>query len=137
MSYIEEKYIGLVSSRLDKFVKKSKTYNFRCLYCGDSQINRNKARGYLYTIKNSYNYKCHNCGKSCTFSTFLKDLDSTLHDEYVFEKFKSGGKSNLTLIPTEYKVYKEEPIKVNSGIQQTGVSIIQPYITIHSWVRTE
>jgi len=98
MSYIEEKYIGLVSFRLDKFIKKSKIYNFRCIYCGDSQKYKNKARGYLYSIKDTYNYKCHNCGKSSSFSSFLKDIDTNLYDEYVFEKFKSNGKRELTLV---------------------------------------
>lgn len=99
MSYIEDKFIGLVSVRLDKFTQKNKLYNFRCFYCGDSQKYKNKTRGYLYSIKDTYNYKCHNCGKSCSFSTFLKDLDTSLYDEYVFEKFKNGGRKELTLIP--------------------------------------
>lgn len=89
----------MISSRLDKFVKKSKVYNFRCIYCGDSQKFKNKARGYLYAIKDTYNFKCHNCGKSCGFSTFLKDLDSTLYDEYVFEKFKCGNLKENILTP--------------------------------------
>lgn len=97
MSYIEDKFIGLVSVRLDKFVKKNKLYNFRCPYCGDSQKYKNKTRGYLYSIQDTYNYKCHNCGKSCSFSTFLKDLDSSLYDEYVFEKFKNGERKDRTL----------------------------------------
>ena len=33
--------------------------------------------------------------------------------------------------------YTEEPIKVNAGVTVTGVDIIQPFITIHTWVRTE
>lgn len=33
--------------------------------------------------------------------------------------------------------YAEEPITVNAGQVTTGVSILQPFITIHSWVRTE
>lgn len=108
MSYIEDKFIGLISVRLDKFVKKNKLYNFRCFYCGDSQRYKNKTRGYLYPIKDTYNFKCHNCGKSSSFSTFLKDLDTTLYDEYVFEKFKNGGRKDLTLIP------KKEEIKTSN-----------------------
>lgn len=111
MSYIEEKYIGLLSSRMDKFVKKTKTYNFRCPYCGDSQNNKNKARGYLYKINDSYNYKCHNCGKSSGFTNFLKDLDSNLYDEYIFEKFKSGNKNQFVLIPTKNKISKPQSQK--------------------------
>lgn len=108
MSYIEDKYVGLISVRLDKFVKKNKIYNFRCLYCGDSQKYKNKARGYLYAIKDTYNFKCHNCGKSCSFPTLLKDLDSTLYDQYIFEKFKNGNVKELELIKPTVK--KEKPI---------------------------
>ena len=108
MSYIEDKYVGLISVRLDKFVKKNKIYNFRCLYCGDSQKYKNKARGYLYAIKDTYNFKCHNCGKSCSFPTLLKDLDSTLYDQYIFEKFKNGTVKELELIKPTVK--KEKPV---------------------------
>jgi len=84
MSLIDEKFISLVSSRLDKYkLVKAGLYNFRCPYCGDSQKHKNKARGYLYKVKNDYNFKCHNCGSSRTFTNFLKDFDSTLHDQYV------------------------------------------------------
>ena len=63
MNLIDSKYIGLVSSRLQKFKKvKSDLYNFRCPICGDSQRNKNKARGYIYPVKGNTNYKCHNCG---------------------------------------------------------------------------
>lgn len=33
--------------------------------------------------------------------------------------------------------YKEEPIRVNTGVTPTGVNVLQPYITAHVWVRTE
>ena len=63
MDYIDQKYIMMISSRLQKFKKiKSGLYNFRCNICGDSQKNRNKARGYLYQVKNNTNFKCHNQG---------------------------------------------------------------------------
>jgi hypothetical protein len=97
MSYIEDKYIGLFSARLNKFVKKNKVYNFRCPYCNDSQKYKNKARGYLYPVKDSYNFKCHNCAKSISFSNFLKDIDSSLYDNYVLEKFKGNGRRELKL----------------------------------------
>lgn len=97
MSYIEDKYIGLFSARLSKFVQKNKVYNFRCPYCNDSQRYKNKARGYLYPIKDNYNFKCHNCSKSTSFSNFLKDIDSSLYDNYILEKFKTNGRKELRL----------------------------------------
>jgi DNA-directed RNA polymerase subunit RPC12/RpoP len=106
MSYIESKYISLVSSRLDKFSQKSKdNYNFRCPYCGDSQKTKSKARGYLYSIRDTFNYKCHNCGKSISFKNFLKDIDSTLHDQFVIEKFKNSKEEIYKLKP---EIKKEE-----------------------------
>jgi hypothetical protein len=91
MDLIDSKYIGLISSRLQKFKKvKADLYNFRCCLCGDSQKNKSKTRGYLYTVKTNTNFKCHNCGASMSFNNFLKELDSTLHRQYTLEKFKEG-----------------------------------------------
>ena len=91
MDFVDSKYIGLVSSRLQKFKRvKADLYNFRCPLCGDSQRNKNKARGYIYSVKNNTNYKCHNCGISLSFNNFLKDIDSVLHKQYTLEKFKEG-----------------------------------------------
>jgi transcription elongation factor Elf1 len=102
MSFIDNKYIGLVSSRLQKFKQvKNNLYNFRCPYCGDSQKYKNKARGYIYQSKNDHNYKCHNCGVSRSFTNFLKDMDNVLYDQYVMERYKNGltGKNSNTPEP--------------------------------------
>ena len=91
MDLIDSKYIGLVSSRLQKFKRvKADLYNFRCPICGDSQKNKNKTRGYIYPVKNNTNFKCHNCGASSSFNNFLKEIDPTLHKQYTLEKFKEG-----------------------------------------------
>ena len=102
MNFVDQKYIGLVSSRLEKFKQvKTGLYNFRCIYCGDSQKNKNKTRGYIYGYKNDHNYKCHNCGVSKSFTNFLKDIDSSLYDQYVMERYKNGstGKGSNTPEP--------------------------------------
>jgi len=91
MDLIDSKYIGLVSSRLQKFKRvKADLYTFRCPICGDSQKNKNKTRGYIYPVKNNTNFKCHNCGVSLSFNNFLKQIDPTLHKQYTLEKFKEG-----------------------------------------------
>jgi len=111
MSLIDSKYIGLVSVRLQKFAKKKEgLYNFRCPYCGDSERHKNKARGYLYRLKNDHNFKCHNCGVSRTFTNFLKDVDPALHDQYVFERYKVGatGRGSNTPEPVEFKFEKPD-----------------------------
>ena len=110
MSYIDAKYISLVSSRLEKFKRvKTDLYNFRCPYCGDSKKYKNKARGYIYQSKNDHNYKCHNCGMSRSFTNFLKDIDVLLHDQYVMERYKNGitGKNSNTGNP-EFNFKKPE-----------------------------
>ena len=91
MDFIDVKYINLISSQLQKFKKvKPYLYNFRCPICGDSKKNKNKARAFLYRVKNNTNYKCHNCGLSVSFNSFLKQFDIETHKQYIFEKFKEG-----------------------------------------------
>ena len=99
MDLVDSKYIGLVSSRLLKFKRvKPNLYNFRCPVCGDSQKHQNKARGYLYGVKADVNFKCHNCGASMTFSNFLKEIDPTMHKQYVFERFKNNKTGRGTVV---------------------------------------
>ena len=91
MDLVDSKFIGLVSSRLQKFKRvKADLYNFRCPICGDSQKHKNKARGYFYQVKTNTNFKCHNCGASLSLNNFLKQIDSVLHKQYTMEKFKEG-----------------------------------------------
>jgi transcription elongation factor Elf1 len=102
MNFIDIKYINFISSQLQLFSKKkSDLYNFRCPYCGDSQKYKNKARGYLFKKKNDMVFKCHNCGVGRTFTNFLKDQNSMLHDQYVMERYKEGltGKGSQTANP--------------------------------------
>tara|TARA_R110002074_G_scaffold198137_1_gene365637 strand:- start:572 stop:1627 length:1056 start_codon:yes stop_codon:yes gene_type:complete len=90
-SFIDKKYINIVSARLDKFAwKKQNLANCRCPICGDSQKNRSKSRGYFYEKKGGYYYKCHNCGYGSTLYNFLKEVDPTLMKEYSMERYKSG-----------------------------------------------
>jgi len=91
MDLIDDKYINLLSSRVDKFAKKNQNlYNCRCPICGDSRKNKSRARGYFYSVKNNTNYKCHNCGINVSLNNFLKTFDSVLHQEYCLEKYSSG-----------------------------------------------
>jgi len=102
LSYLDDKYLGLISPRLEKFKKiRAGVYNFRCPYCGDSQKHKNKARGYIYQNKADYNFKCHNCGMTRSFTYFLKDRDQPLYDEYIMERYKEGltGKGTVTPEP--------------------------------------
>ena len=111
MDIIDSKYIGLISSRLQKFKRvKSNLYNFRCPICGDSQKHKNKARGYLYQIKTNTNFKCHNCGASLSFNNFLKQIDTTLHKQYTLEKFKEGHAGGRNFVVEEPKFNFTKPV---------------------------
>jgi len=99
MDLVDSKYIGVISSRLQKFKKvKADLYNFRCPICGDSQRNKSKTRGYLYAVKADMNFRCHNCGASMTLSNFIKTIDPVIHKQYVFERFKSNKTGRGTVV---------------------------------------
>ena len=121
MSYIDVKYIQMVSPRLTLFTKKkADLFNFRCPYCGDSQKRKNKARGYLFKIKNDFVYKCHNCGVGRTLSNFLRDQDTLLHDQYIMEKFKDGkftGKHSTVPKP-KFNFKTPDFVKTDTGLEK-------------------
>ena len=115
MDHVDSKFIGLVSSRLQKFKRvKADLYNFRCPICGDSKKNKSKTRGYLYAVKANTNFKCHNCGASMSLNNFLKQVDPAVHKQYVMEKFKEGHSSRISVI-TE-PVFKFEAPKFKQKI---------------------
>lgn len=89
--WIDQKYIGTISIRLDKFSRKGDyIYNFRCPICGDSQTNRNKARGYIFARKGGMFYKCHNCSVSLSLGNLIKHVDPALYKEYCLDRYKEG-----------------------------------------------
>lgn len=96
MDWIDQKYIGLISNRVERFKRVNNTlYNLRCPLCGDSKTNKFKARGYLMDkpVVGAL-YYCHNCHASISLGNFLKHIDSTLAEQYKREKFleKNGSK---------------------------------------------
>ena len=98
MSWLEQKYINLLSNRLPRFTKKGNDlWNFRCHICGDSQKNKFKARGYLFAQNGEYFYRCHNCSASLNFKQFLNSVDPAIADEFAKEKF--AEKSGLITAP--------------------------------------
>lgn len=95
--FVDKKFINLVSTQLENFKWKSdKLANCRCPICGDSQKNRNKARGFFYQKGNDYFYKCHNCGAGHSLYRFLEHVSPPLMREYGVERWKNGenGRSN-------------------------------------------
>ena len=131
MDIIDSKYIGLVSSRLQRFKRvKPNLFNFRCPICGDSQKHKNKARGYFYQVKTNTNFKCHNCGASSSLNNFLKQIDSTLHKQYTMEKFKEGFAGGRNFVVEEPKFEFKQPVfnKKLDLPKATEVNIAREYL---------
>jgi transcription elongation factor Elf1 len=104
---LDSKYVRLISSRLRNFKQKNDyLWNFSCPLCGDSKTNLTKARGYVFQKGNSLFYRCHNCGAGTNLSNLLKNVDPSLHDEYVMERYKSGE--------TNKSPYKAKVVKVDA-----------------------
>ena len=131
MDLVDSKYIGLVSSRLQKFKKvKNDLYNFRCPICGDSQKHKNKARGYFYVVKNNTNFKCHNCGASLSLNNFLKTIDTTLHKQYTLEKFKEGHTGKGFVVEAPKLEFKKPVFKKKLDLPKASENdIAKEYLT--------
>ncbi len=87
--FVDRKFLKLLSPKLNKFAqKKDDLFNFRCPFCGDSQKNLNKARGYVFRKSDSYFYKCQNCGVSHNMYNFINFIDENLSKEYILESLK-------------------------------------------------
>ena len=96
--------------------KGDNTLNHRCLYCGDSQKNRHKARAYHFTVDQSFVYKCHNCGKSTASTAFLKDHFPVVYREYIKEMLteKHGKKPTDSRRMPSANAFKFKPKVVDS-----------------------
>lgn len=92
MDWLDTKYIGLISGRLDKFKKKSgSSYNFRCPICGDSKKSKTKARGWIFDKSGSALFYCHNCSASMSLGKLVKHLDPQLYSEMKLERLRDGA----------------------------------------------
>ena len=106
-TYIDKKYINMVSSLLEKFKwKKDNLANCRCPLCGDSDRSKIKARGYFFKKGNDFFYKCHNCGIGHNLHNFLEKISLPLCKEYALERYRSGenGNSNFKK-PEKEEIY--------------------------------
>lgn len=92
---IDVKYLRLISSRLRNFKQKdTNLFNFSCNFCGDSQKNKSKARGYVFEKAGGLFYRCHNCAASTNLGNLIKHTDSALYQEYILERYKAGESGN-------------------------------------------
>ena len=91
MSYIDTKYLNIISPYLQQFKKRGDNlWNLRCPYCGDSQKSRTKARGFVFRKKNDLFFKCHNCGVGASLGNLVKTIDSKTYKDYIMERYKKG-----------------------------------------------
>lgn len=105
MYIVDQKYVLLLSTKLDRFKRVGPhLFNFRCPFCGDSQKNARKARGYVYESKGRYAFKCHNCSQTASIDMLVQRVDSALHREYRLEKFQERGSSNTVYVDTPVRV---------------------------------
>ena len=112
MLWLEHKYVGLISSRLERFTRiNNNTYRFRCPICGDSQTNKSKTRGYIYAKKGELRYHCHNCSVSMGLPWFVKQLDQTLYLEFMKEKMVEGQESKQDFEDFVKKMEKPKFVK--------------------------
>ena len=121
MSYIDTKYLNIISPYLQQFKKKGDNlWNFRCPYCGDSQKSRTKARGFVFRKKNDLFYKCHNCGVGASLGNLIKTVDSKTYKDYIFERYKKGVETHSSPQP-EFKF--NAPVFRKKGILEGLQSI--------------
>lgn len=125
MFWIEQKYISLLSSRLALFKKTGSNYNFRCPYCGDSQKNKFKTRGYLIQRERGYSYYCHNCGETASLKNFIKFVDPALYSEYLTESFKEANNTPKEVSTTDWKTVPK--FTKNTGLSKLKkISQLEP-----------
>jgi transcription elongation factor Elf1 len=136
MDWLSHKYIGIVSSRLEKFKRKGPNlYNFRCPICGDSETHQNKARGYIYHKEGKMLFHCHNCNATLGIPNFIKMMDVNLYNEYQLEKL--AGKK--TPEQDDYEKFVEKmrkPVYMTSGPLKglKKVSQLSPFDPIKKFV---
>jgi hypothetical protein len=111
-TYIDKKYINLISPMLPKFKwKKDNLANCRCPICGDSSRSKGKARGYFFVKNNNFFYKCHNCGVGHSVYNFLQHISPSLCKEYSMERFIHGENRGNYPKPTLENLYPTSAVK--------------------------
>lgn len=99
---------------------KRDSVNFSCPYCGDSEHNKSKSRGYIFKYKGSMIYKCHNCGISKNFKNFLKDQNYVVFEEYLKDnlKYKYSNPKKESVIIQEADLDLNNPLNNFDKISQ-------------------
>lgn len=114
--YLDLKYLNFISCKLDGFTpKRDNVFTCRCPFCGDSQKDLKKKRGYIYSLNNSLRYFCHNCAANHSFYNFIELIDPFLFDQYRVELFTE--KYGTTYIQKQKPEEVFEPPKIDIAKQ--------------------
>ena len=96
-SFVDVKYVNQLGMYLELFKQKSENvWNFRCPYCGDSQTNKTKTRGYVYLKESKYNFRCHNCNHGTTLAQLIKHVNVSMYNQYILETYGDRSKTRKT-----------------------------------------
>jgi transcription elongation factor Elf1 len=115
MSWLEEKYIGLMSGRLRNFKRRGPgRYSFSCPICGDSESDKRKARGNIYTKQGRLMFHCFNCSASTNVPNLIKSIDASLYSEYSIERLREE-KSPQQVELEEFVMKMKTPVFMSSG----------------------
>jgi hypothetical protein len=93
MDWLEVKFIGVLSTQLRNFKRKSATlWNFSCPICGDSLKDKRKARAYIYEKQGRLLFHCHNGCGTMNVPRFIKAVDEFVYNDYIIEKMMESPK---------------------------------------------
>jgi hypothetical protein len=107
MSYLESKYALLAGYYLRNFKRINSVYNFSCPFCGDSEKDKHKARGYILEKSGKVIYYCHNCGIGRSFTSLLKHVSASLYSDYLLDKLKT---STTRRLPDDSAFITKQPV---------------------------
>jgi hypothetical protein len=120
MYYLEVQYLRFVSNQLRNFKQKNVgLWVCSCPFCGDSKKSKRKTRGYFLGKNQEIYFYCHNCGIAKSFYNFLKDIDPSLHREYILELHKNKVNPQR---PTQKKLIR--PVKKDVEKKFVGSTLI-------------
>lgn len=125
-SWLDTKYINLLSPRLDRFKRSNGGYNFRCPICGDSKKSKTKTRGWIFNKDGAVRFYCHNCNASMKFPYFLKTVDLNLYYEYVKDSMLDKQTDETDLQQFVNKMKKPEFVKTTKIGDLKKISQLAP-----------
>jgi hypothetical protein len=127
--FIDRKHLLMASSRLRNFKqKRDDLYNCSCPFCGDSQTNHLKARGYISRSKhfNGYIFTCHHCNISVNMGTLLKHLDPAKHKEYIMERFAEANTAQPQSVTAQPVIETPKPMVMLTDIKLPSINDLPP-----------